>query len=159
MVFDPCNRALKIQKSIGIRTPKVELLTFSCTHGSMKCDSRVHSWPAPLQALALVRSPRLKLWHPSSLLAHTFANLYLGHEPKAGVVTPNVHLCSIEICPLGFHQSFNEAPFLLYNQMTREERGLKQCFIYHWAFFCEWTSFRNWVSPTFGHNLFNSLTL
>ncbi len=28
----------------------------------MKCDSRAHSWLALLQALALVASPRLRLW-------------------------------------------------------------------------------------------------
>jgi hypothetical protein len=29
----------------------------------MKCDSQVHSWPAPSQALALVANPRLGLQH------------------------------------------------------------------------------------------------
>jgi len=27
----------------------------------MKCDSRAHSWPAPLQTLSLVMNPRLRL--------------------------------------------------------------------------------------------------
>ncbi len=29
----------------------------------MKCDSRLHSWPTPLQALTLVVNPRLGLQH------------------------------------------------------------------------------------------------
>jgi hypothetical protein len=68
--FDPCNRLLKIRESTGTPTPKVELpwgvkvhsLTPSHTLGSMLCDSRLPSWPATLQTLALVASPRLGLW-------------------------------------------------------------------------------------------------
>jgi hypothetical protein len=69
MSFDPYNHLLKIWKSIGTPTSKVgahlgvHSLTFSCTLGSMKCDSRAPSWLAPLQALALVASPRLRLRH------------------------------------------------------------------------------------------------
>jgi hypothetical protein len=29
----------------------------------MKCDSQAHSWLAPLQALALIASPMLRLQH------------------------------------------------------------------------------------------------
>jgi hypothetical protein len=48
MIFDPYNRLLKIQESIGTRTPqngssfgsvKVHSLTLFCTPESMKCDS------------------------------------------------------------------------------------------------------------------------
>jgi hypothetical protein len=41
----------------------VHSLTFSCTLGSMKCDSRAHFWLALLQALALFASPKLRFWH------------------------------------------------------------------------------------------------
>ncbi len=69
MSFDPCNQPLKIQESTETPTPKVELpwgvrvhsLTPSHTLGSMLCDSRLPSWPATLQTLTLVMSPRLGL--------------------------------------------------------------------------------------------------
>jgi hypothetical protein len=41
----------------------VHSLTLSCTPKSMKYDSRAHFWPAPLQALTLVTSSRLRLRH------------------------------------------------------------------------------------------------
>jgi hypothetical protein len=72
MSFGPCNCPLKIWKSIRTLTSKmgahlgsvgVHSLALSCTHGSMKCDSSLHFWPTPLQALALVASPRLRLQH------------------------------------------------------------------------------------------------
>jgi len=69
--FDPCNRSLKIQESIGSPTPKLRahlgvwgfIFTFPYTPGSTKCES----------------------W--ASFLAHTFVNPCLDHEPKARVVT------------------------------------------------------------------------
>jgi len=70
MSFDPFNRPLKIQESIGTPTPKVGVhlgvvgvhsLTLSCTLGSKKCDSHAHFGPAPLQTFALVANPRLGL--------------------------------------------------------------------------------------------------
>jgi hypothetical protein len=74
MGFDPCNRSLKIQESIGTPTPTVGVhlgvcrfnyptLPYSQPPGSMKCDS----------------------W--ASLLACAFASPYLGREPKARVAT------------------------------------------------------------------------
>ncbi len=71
MNFDPYNCPLKIWKSIGTLIPKVgtiwsvgvHSLAFYCTPGSMKCDSWAHSWPAPLQVLTFVASPRLGLRH------------------------------------------------------------------------------------------------
>jgi len=60
---------LKIKESIGIQLPKweslgnvrVHSLTLSYTPRSMKCDSWPSFWPAPLQDLALVASPKLGL--------------------------------------------------------------------------------------------------
>jgi hypothetical protein len=67
--FDPCDRPLKIWESTETPTPKVEPLrgvrvhsfTPSDTFESMLCDSRLQSWFATLQTLALVASPRLGL--------------------------------------------------------------------------------------------------
>jgi hypothetical protein len=78
MGFDPCNRSLKIWKSIGspsrVQLPKLEFLgsvrvhslTLFCTPESMRCDS----------------------W--ASLLARTLATLCFGHNPKAKVATLKV---------------------------------------------------------------------
>ncbi len=41
----------------------VHSLTLSCTPESIKCDSQVHFWLTPLQALTLVVSLRLRLQH------------------------------------------------------------------------------------------------
>jgi hypothetical protein len=70
--FYPCNRSLKIWESIwdsnfqdesSFGSVKVHSLTLFRTPGSMRCDSH------------------------ASVLAHTFASLYIGHEPKTKVVT------------------------------------------------------------------------
>ncbi len=75
MRFDPYNLHLKTRESIRTPIPKmgvhlgvwgVHSLTLSSTSGNMKCDSRIHSWPTPWQALVLVVSPRLGLRHKSS---------------------------------------------------------------------------------------------
>ncbi len=74
MGFDPCNHYMKIWESIGTPTPKVGvhlgmwrfIPSHSCTPRSMKCDPQAHSWLTPLQALALVTSPRLGLQEQSS---------------------------------------------------------------------------------------------
>jgi hypothetical protein len=70
--FDLCNCLLKIWKSIRTPTPKVGVHlgvwrfiplhtpTFS---GAWDVILRIPSWPATLQALALVVSPKLKLRH------------------------------------------------------------------------------------------------
>jgi sterol desaturase/sphingolipid hydroxylase (fatty acid hydroxylase superfamily) len=64
MSFDPCNCPLKVWESIGILTPKVgvhlEVWGFIPSH-----------------------SPTLR----ASFLAHTFASLYLGCEPKVRVAS------------------------------------------------------------------------
>jgi hypothetical protein len=75
--FDPCSCPLKIWESTGTLTPKVEFpwgvrvhsLTPSRTLESMLCDSRLPFWPATLQTLALVASPRLGLRHTSCAIA------------------------------------------------------------------------------------------
>jgi len=67
--FEPYNRSLNIQESIGIRTPKgtpkVEALLgvwrFIPSH--FLSFPGFFSWPATLQALTLVVNPRLGLWH------------------------------------------------------------------------------------------------
>jgi hypothetical protein len=70
MNFDPCNRLLKIQESIRSLTPKMEahlcMCRFILSHSSTlprtwNVTSMLHFWPTPLQALALVVSPKLKL--------------------------------------------------------------------------------------------------
>ncbi len=70
MSLVPWSRFLKVQKFVRTLTPKVrssfgsvevDSLTLSYTPRSMRCDSEASSWPAPLQALALVASPRLRL--------------------------------------------------------------------------------------------------
>ncbi len=72
MDFDPWNCSLNIQDSIGIPTLKVGALLgmwgFIPSHSptlprAWDATPGLLSWPAPLQALALVASPRLELWH------------------------------------------------------------------------------------------------
>jgi hypothetical protein len=71
-VFDPYNRSLKIWESIETPTPKMgitrecgrTILPLSHTlnlPGTWSVTPGLHSWPAPLQAFALVASPRLGL--------------------------------------------------------------------------------------------------
>ncbi len=84
--FNPCNCPLKIRESTEAPTPKVELpwgvrvhsLTPSHTPRSMLCDSQLPSWPATLQTLALVVSPRLRLRQLSYALI--VAKVYLDDE-------------------------------------------------------------------------------
>jgi hypothetical protein len=72
MRFDPCNCSLKIWDSIETPIPKVGahlgVWRFIPSHsptlqGAWNVMLRLHSWPAPSQALALLVSPRLGLWH------------------------------------------------------------------------------------------------
>jgi hypothetical protein len=71
MGFDPYNYPLKIQKSIETPIPKVGahlgVCEFIPSHsptflGAWNVTLGLHSWPAPLKALALVASPMLGLW-------------------------------------------------------------------------------------------------
>jgi hypothetical protein len=72
MIFNPYNYPLNIRKSIGIPTPKVKVHLgvwgFIPSHsltllGVWNVTPKLHSWPAPLQALTLVMSPGLRLRH------------------------------------------------------------------------------------------------
>ncbi len=71
MGFVPCHRSLKIQESIGTSTPKMGahlgMWVFIPSHsptllGAWDVILKLPSWLPPLQALALVTSPRLGLW-------------------------------------------------------------------------------------------------
>ncbi len=71
MSFDPCNRPLKIQKSIGTPIPEVGAHLGVCgfipSHsltflGTWNVTPGFHFWLAPLQALTLGVRPRLGLW-------------------------------------------------------------------------------------------------
>jgi len=83
MDFDPWNLSLKFETpsglhrdSIGTPIPKVGahlgVWGFIPSHsptllGTWNVTPRLHSWPAPSQALALVASPRLRLQHKKFL--------------------------------------------------------------------------------------------
>jgi hypothetical protein len=89
--FDPWNRSLKFQESIGSPSPKVGValgvwmftlshsLTLSYIPESMWCDSRASFWPAPLRPICL--NSRASFW-PATLQPLCF-----GREPKTRVVT------------------------------------------------------------------------
>jgi hypothetical protein len=74
MSFDPWNPFLNIWDSIGIPTPKVRVhlgvcgfipshsLTLFHTLGSANVTPRLHFWPAPFHARALIASPKLRSW-------------------------------------------------------------------------------------------------
>jgi hypothetical protein len=81
MAYDPCNHSLKIRESIGTPTPKVGaplgVWWFIPPHSptlprAWDVTPGIPSWLAPLQALALVVSPRLKLRHPPSRYRASF---------------------------------------------------------------------------------------
>jgi len=70
--FDPYNCSLKIRESTGTLTPKVGthlgVWRFIPSHSltllrAWNVTHRLHTWPVSSQALALVASPRLGLWH------------------------------------------------------------------------------------------------
>jgi hypothetical protein len=69
MSFDPSNRSLKIQESIGTPTPKVEvylrmrglIFSFSRILGNVSVIPGLHSWPAPFHAIALVVNPKARV--------------------------------------------------------------------------------------------------
>jgi hypothetical protein len=80
MGFDPCNCLLKIWKSIGTPTPKMRVhlrvWRFIPSHsfalmGAWNVILRLPSWPATLQAIALVASPRLRLWQIQTSFEHS----------------------------------------------------------------------------------------
>jgi hypothetical protein len=72
MGFDPCNFPPKIRESIGTPTPTMwvhlEVWTFTPSHslalsGAWDVILGLPFWFATLQALTLVASPKLGLWH------------------------------------------------------------------------------------------------
>jgi hypothetical protein len=76
MGLNPCNCFLKVQESIETRIPKMGahlgVLRFIPSHSptlpvAQDVTPGLPSWPTPLQALALVTSPRLRLRHWHSL--------------------------------------------------------------------------------------------
>jgi hypothetical protein len=83
MSFDPYNRSLKIRKSTGTPIPKMGahlgLWGFIPSHcfallGAWDVTPKLSSWHTPLQALALVTSPRLGLQQkPKSFCEHKAA--------------------------------------------------------------------------------------
>ncbi len=90
MGFNPCNHSLKIWESIRTPTPKVGahlgVWRFIPSHsptlpGAWNVIPRLHSWPTSSQALALVTSLRLGLWHIISLWSTHPTNTYkwIGH--------------------------------------------------------------------------------
>jgi hypothetical protein len=93
MSFDPCNRPLKIQESIGTSIPKMGV--------HLECES---SFPH-----TLLHSREYEMWLPSSVLACAFANPCLGCETKARVTTPLVSI-------VPFTRLFYDAHFIFYYQ-------------------------------------------
>jgi hypothetical protein len=86
MGFDLCDHSLKIWESIGTLTPKVGthlvVWRFIPSHsptlpGTWNVTLRLHFWPAPSQALALVTSPRLGLRHNLCKKTMTLQNKWL----------------------------------------------------------------------------------
>ncbi len=85
--FDPCNRSLKIRESTGTSTPNVgvplgvwgSIPSHSLAlPGACGLTPKLPSWPATLQALALVASPRLRLRHWDCYGAYLFI-AYIDH--------------------------------------------------------------------------------
>jgi len=88
MGFDICNHFLKIQESIRTPTPKVGthlgMWRFIPSHslalsGAWNVTLGLPSWPTPSQALVLVVSPRLRLWHNTQMSFCSFIGLYILH--------------------------------------------------------------------------------
>ncbi len=77
MSFDPTIGLWRFGSPFGTPTPKMGVHLgvwgFTPSHsfalsGAWGVTPRLPSWPAPLQALALVANPRLRLQHPSQVL-------------------------------------------------------------------------------------------
>ncbi len=87
MGFDPCDRSLKIWKSIETPILKVgahlRMWRFIPSHSrtlprAWNVTPGLHSWLAPSQALALVASPKLKLRHMLNLFSFNIRWFELG---------------------------------------------------------------------------------
>ncbi len=110
MGFDPCNHSLKVWDSIGTPTPKAEAhlgaWRFIPSHsptllGAWNVTPGLPSWPTPLQALALVVSPRLRLWQkPNGNLSrlkkvyHLTFHTHHQLQFETSHFHPNIHLLS-----------------------------------------------------------------
>jgi hypothetical protein len=78
MGFDPCNVALKIWESIWDSdsqngSVRIHSFTLFALLGACDVTPGPPSWPATLQALALVTSPKLslrQLWGPGVISKH-----------------------------------------------------------------------------------------
>jgi hypothetical protein len=93
MGFDPYNCSLKVWKSIGTPTPKMGahlgVWGFIPSHSptfprTWNVTPRLPFWPAPLQALALVMSPRLKLEHERMKIGFLFYKKAIWAKLKHG---------------------------------------------------------------------------
>jgi hypothetical protein len=94
MGFDPCITLWKFGSPLGFQLPKWELALGVCrfipSHsptllGTWNVTSRLHSWPTPLQTLALVVSPRLGLryWtYVRRFIEWMVCNLFVAEIPS-----------------------------------------------------------------------------
>jgi hypothetical protein len=89
MGFDPCNCPLKIWESIRTPTPKVGIhlgvWEFIPSHfltlpRAWNVTPGLPSWPAPLQALALVANPKFGLQHKTIKSHLQFSLRQLGYQ-------------------------------------------------------------------------------
>jgi hypothetical protein len=129
MSFDPWNFPMKIWQSIGILTPKMGAHLGVCgfipSHfptllGTWNVTPVLHSWPSPLQALALVTSPRLGLQHliyyriwkftnittflTPTLWSHWMPRGHIGDKEEYLIVSKNIFGWKhIMMTPLGCH--------------------------------------------------------
>ncbi len=109
--FDPWNYPLKILESTRTLTPKVEaplgVWGFIPSHfptlpGAWGVTPGLPSWSATSQALALVTSPRLRLWQQHSkmflvasgnffmLTLHSYINCWTFVQPVTSIVFPSI---------------------------------------------------------------------
>jgi hypothetical protein len=126
MSFDPWNHFLKIRKSIA--TPILKVRAHLGVWGLIPSHSstlswawnvipRLHSWPTPLQALALVTSPRLRLWHWGCYIkmGHLISHVYQPTPSKIGIHILNsqnqfLKLSHLFLCESWVHSQIKE-PF------------------------------------------------
>jgi hypothetical protein len=114
MTFDPCNCSLKIWESTRTPTPKVGVPLgvwgFIPSHsfalpGAWNVTPGFPSWPALLQALALVASPRLRLRHTLSFLFVVVT--FLCQNPLECTFDFYYHLKPLLLQPFKMHLPFS----------------------------------------------------
>jgi hypothetical protein len=126
MGFDPCNCSLKIRESIETPTPKVRVqlgVWRFILPRAWNVTFDLHTWPTPLQAFALVASPRLGLQHFVSSF-HVFPSLRffcdhylkLQHFSIPHLVPFLTHLTYLPTHPL--NHSFIKPPYPTLPQLT-----------------------------------------